>query len=235
MNKKWIVLFDWDGTLINSLEIKIHNAAMVFHEILGANPEMIAAAYRHYSGIPRRQLFEAICTENHLSPLEEVQFQILSQRFSEANLATLSNPNTDGLVPTDTPQALSTLNQLGYPLYISSSSITDEIRKIARSLGLERFFNDILGSSIGLNKGRDHVDYAMKQQNAARSQVVFVGDEPIDITLGKSAGVLTFVKTGTYPSNILAEAGPDGIISSLCELPDLLLNRSPSDLILGEL
>ena len=59
MNNKWIVLFDWDGTLINSLEIKIRNASMVFHEILGANPEKIGEAYRHYSGIPRRQLFEA--------------------------------------------------------------------------------------------------------------------------------------------------------------------------------
>jgi phosphoglycolate phosphatase-like HAD superfamily hydrolase len=235
MNKKWIVLFDWDGTLINSHEIKIHNAAVVFHEILGANPEKIAAVYRHYSGIPRRQLFEVICAENGLSPLEDVQFQLLSQRFSEANLAALSNPNIDGLVPPDTPQALSTLSQLGYPLYISSSSLTDEIRKIAVALGLERFFYDILGSSPGLNKGRDHVDYAMKQQNASRSQVVFVGDEPIDIALGKSAGVLTFVKTGTHPADILAKAGPDGIISSLCELPDLLLKRSPSDSIFGAL
>jgi HAD superfamily hydrolase (TIGR01549 family) len=227
MNNKWIVLFDWDGTLINSLEKKIRNASMVFHEILGANPEKIGEAYRQYSGIPRRQLFEAICAENGISPLNEVQFQQLSQRFSEENLVALSNPKTDGLVPSDTPQALFSLRQLDYPLYVSSSSITFEIRMIARALGLERFFYDILGSSPGLNKGSEHVEYAMKQQNASRSQIVCVGDEPIDISLGKSAGVLTFAKTGTHPADLLGKAKPDGIIHSLCELPDLLRNRPP--------
>jgi phosphoglycolate phosphatase-like HAD superfamily hydrolase len=75
----------------------------------------------------------------------------------------------------------------------------------------------------------------MKQQNSFRSQIVFVGDEPIDIILGKSAGVLTFVKTGTHPADLLGKTGPDGIINSLCELPDLLHNRPPFEQICGEL
>jgi len=55
---KWIIVFDWDGTLIESLPLKIRNAGRLFEETFGVPRAGIEAAYRVHSGIPRRQLLD---------------------------------------------------------------------------------------------------------------------------------------------------------------------------------
>jgi phosphoglycolate phosphatase-like HAD superfamily hydrolase len=217
-----VVLFDWDGTLIDSLDTKVRNASILFQEVLGFDRRAAASAYRRYSGIPRRQLFEAICRENGLTDLPEERFQFLSQRFSELNLAEFTDGRATHLVPDDTPTALSELQAQGYPLYISSSAVAEEIRLVAHLHHLDGYFQEILGSAPGFNKGPEHVVYVMERQNVSRRQIVFVGDEPSDIALGKSAGVYVVAKAGTYPPERLEAEGADRVIASLREIPDLL-------------
>jgi len=208
--------------LINSLEIKISNAASIFHEILGLPQEKVAAAYRRHSGIPRQQLFTAICAENNHPPLDTLQYQSLSQRFSELNLTALTNPRTPGLVPEDTKVALPVLRDLGHPMYVSSSAISEELHVIARAHGLEVYFQQILGSAPGFNKGIEHVEYVCRLQHASLDQILFIGDEPTDIMLGHQAGIRVIAKTGTYPAHKLVEYGADHIITSLETLPALI-------------
>ncbi|HZD56304.1 MAG TPA: hypothetical protein VE136_06260, partial [Anaerolineales bacterium] len=75
-----VLLFDWDGTLINSLDIKVRNAGLLFAETFDLDPAGVEAAYRRHSGIPRQQLFDAICVDNGLSPLTGEIFMPLSER-----------------------------------------------------------------------------------------------------------------------------------------------------------
>ena len=222
MTQPYILLFDWDGTLINSLEIKISNAASIFHKILGLPQENVAAAYRRHSGIPRQQLFAAICTENNHPPLDTPQYQSLSQRFSELNLTALTSLQTSGLVPEDTRAVLPVLRDLGYPMYVSSSAISEELHQIARAHGLEVYFQQILGSAPGFNKGIEHVEYVRDLQQASLDRILFIGDEPTDIMLGHQAGVRVIAKTGTYPAHKLVEYGADHVIASLETLPALI-------------
>jgi phosphoglycolate phosphatase-like HAD superfamily hydrolase len=218
----YILLFDWDGTLINSLEIKISHAGKIFHEILGLPQENVAAAYRRHSGIPRQQLFAAICTENNHPPLDALQYQSLSQRFSELNLTTLTNPQTPGLVPEDTKTVLPVLRDLGHPMYVSSSAISEELHQIARAHGIDVYFQQILGSAPSFNKGVEHIEYVRGLQDAGLDQILFIGDEPTDIMLGHQAGVRVIAKTGTYPAHKLVEYGADHVITSLETLPALI-------------
>lgn len=222
MNVNWIVLFDWDGTLINSLDIKIRNAGILFSQSLNISPQLVAEAYRHYSGVPRRQLFDVICVNNGMSPLSEEQFMGLNQEFSRANLAALENVNLHEVVSEDTRKTLQTLVDLGFTMYVSSASDTQEIRHLANSFRLDQFFCEILGSAPGFNKGKQHVEYILKAQRAELFQLIMVGDEPADIYLGKEAGIITVAKAGTYSVEQLKGIAPDYIISSLKELPALL-------------
>jgi mannose-1-phosphate guanylyltransferase len=68
--RKWIVLFDWDGTLIDSLDLKIRNAGALFERALGIPHDKVEVVYRQHSGLPRRQVFRAICQENGLKEAE---------------------------------------------------------------------------------------------------------------------------------------------------------------------
>jgi len=222
MKFKWIVLFDWDGTLIDSLPAKVRNAGRLFEQEFGLSPEDVALAYRRVSGIPRKQLFASICADNGLPPLDDDTYQRLSQRFTEMNLASLTDPNADGIVAQETFDALRALKAAGYPLYVSSSADPHEIRQGARALGLNGFFTEIMGSVPGFGKGPQHVAHVLQSQAARQDQLVFVGDEPADITLGRLAGVRTVAKAGTYTPDFLMRENPDHIIGTLSELPVLL-------------
>jgi len=222
MNKKWIVLFDWDGTLIDSLDLKIRNAGVLFEQALGIPRSKVEAVYRQHSGLPRRQVFRAICRENGLHDLQEEQFEDLSRRFSEANLVVFTDRSRTGLVLPDTRRTLEALTNSGYPLYVSSSAETEEIRAIAQVHGLAGYFLEIMGSRPGFNKGREHVEYILRKQAANKNEIVFVGDEPFDVAIGREAGVLTIVKVGTYPADRLIQSNPDHVIASLGELPGIL-------------
>jgi len=223
-----VVMFDWDGTLIRSLEWKIRNGGILFSEVFGVPAPDVEAAYRLHSGIPRRELFASICKEVGLPALGKEQYAMMSARFSDMNRRVLLDPSTPGLLPEETPLALQSLREAGMVLYVSSSADQQEIIDIARSLGLYDYFistgGEVLGSKPGFYKGRQHVDYVCQKQQVGLDEILFVGDEPTDIALGRDAGVRVAAKAGTYPAGKLAEAQPDIIIESLTELPVKLVN-----------
>lgn len=223
-----VVMFDWDGTLIRSLEWKIRNGGILFSETFGVPASDVEAAYRRHSGIPRRELFAALCEEVGLPALTEEQYSILSARFSDMNRRILLDPSTPGLLPEDTPLALQALQEAGMILYVSSSADPQEIMDIACSLGLYDYFTgtggEILGSKTGFYKGRQHVDYVRQKLQMELGEILFVGDEPSDIALGKEAGVWTAAKVGTYATEKLAELEPDMIVNSLTELTERITN-----------
>jgi phosphoglycolate phosphatase-like HAD superfamily hydrolase len=222
MSFPWIVLFDWDGTLIDSLPAKVRNAGRLFQQEFGISPEDVALAYRRVSGIPRKQLFASICADNGLPLLDDEAYQRLSRRFTEMNLASLTDPGAKGIVAQETIDTLRLLKASSYPLYVSSSADPQEIRKAASALGLDDFFIELMGSLPGFGKGAQHVAHVLQSQAARPEQLVFVGDEPADITLGRAAGVRTVAKVGTYSTEFLRKENPDHIISKLSELPALL-------------
>lgn len=208
-------MFDWDGTLVDTLEVKIRNAGALFEETFGISHESVEAAYRRRSGLPRRQLFEGIIGELRLPALREESFQTLSQAFSERNQAAFNSMSREQLVPEDTLLALEVFSSKGYPLFVSSAAAKEEIRQVASALRIEHFFAAILGSEPAFSKGVDHLNYIRKKCNADLSQIVYIGDEPTDILLGREAGVLTVGKAGTYSPERLAQAGADQVVACL--------------------
>lgn len=222
MTAKQVFLFDWDGTVIDSLEVKIANAEELFNEELGIERSKVGDSYRSHSGIPRQQLFDAICMDNGLDLLSPDLYQSLSRRFSELNLISLTTLPVAGLVTRDTRATLDKLQNKGYPLYISSSATTEEIQAIATALNLSPYFKEILGSSGGFGKGLGHINYIKNKEGVERSQMIFIGDDIQDIRLGKEAGVYTIAKVGTHSLDTLFEEKPDLIIWDLSELLGLI-------------
>lgn len=222
MKPGWVVLFDWDGTLVNSLGIKIRNAGLLFSVTFGADPRQVEGSYRQHSGIPRRQLFEAICTDLSLPVLGDASYQTFSQRFTEMNMVTLTNSRNPGVLPKETADVLMELRDQGYPIYISSAADPQEIHHIVEAVGLGMYFHEIMGSIPGFSKGEQHVEHVCQIHNVPISHIAFVGDDISDIQLGRAAGVLTIAKAGTHTFERLSAEGPDYVIGSLGELPPLL-------------
>ena len=218
MTPKWIVVFDWDGTLIESLPLKIRNAGQLFDETFGVTSAAVSAAYRVHSGIPRRQLFEAICADMGLPAMTDERFNALSAEFTARNRQAISGVRVEA----DVTSTLGTLSEMGYPLYVSTSAAPDEVQAISQALHVDHYFEEILGSQDNFTKGPVHIAHIMAQHPVEKNQIWFVGDEPNDVILGQQAGVRTVVKLGSHPRERLVAAGPDNIIESLPELIPLL-------------
>jgi len=231
MKPGWVVLFDWDGTLVNSLDIKVRNAGLLFSEAYGVDKQQVEVSYRQHSGIPRRRLFEAICRDLGLHALDGAAYHQLSQRFSEMNMTALTDARTPGLLPEETPAALRELGDRGYPMYISSAADPQEIHHIVKALSLETHFEEVMGSSPGFAKGAQHVEHVCQVHHVSAKSVAFIGDDLSDVQIGRSAGVLTIVKAGTHSAECLRAESADYVIESLLELPALLAqSRDQEDL-----
>ena len=219
------VLFDWDGTLVNSLDIKIRNAGKLFQQEFDLSPQKVEEAYRFHSGIPRRQLFTAILADMGKPDLEGEEFKNLSREFSKLNTKALSDPTLPELIPPATPLILNSLQEKGCLLFISSSAATEELQQIAASLGLSHYFfasgGEIMGSRPGFNKGVDHVSHVCEKYELSRDELLFVGDDLSDIRLGHEADVMTIVRMGTYPLDVLKDYNADAVIQSLEEITSL--------------
>ena len=58
------VVFDLDGTLMLSLDVKVKSAGALWCETFSlVSRDAVEAAYRHHSGAPRRQLFNKIAAD----------------------------------------------------------------------------------------------------------------------------------------------------------------------------
>lgn len=205
-------LFDWDGTLIDSLPLKIANAADLFAERFGADSKEVRESYARHSGVPRRILFDRISYDCRGTTLSNVEYDSLSDAFTERNRQSVSK---NGALR---PGAMSTLLQLqesGVLLYISTSAEQDEIDSLAGHFGLGQICHGIYGSRPSFSKGPDHAREVIELHGLSHADVAGVGDDVVDMELFRAAGIHPIGITGTRSRAELEEAGAEIVIDSL--------------------
>lgn len=94
---------------------------------------------------------------------------------------------------------------------------------VLRGLGVEKFFDTIVGGDCGLNKKPDpsSIHHVLSRFGVDRNEAMIVGDGETDIDAGKAAGVFTCgVTYGLCAREKLAAFKPDLLIDDLDELAD---------------
>ena len=208
-------LFDWDGTLLDSLPLKVENAVRLFATHYGVAPEAVRASYRRHSGMPRRELFDRIAVECTGHRLSDQRFEALSRAFSEANLRTIT---AKGVLRPNVRSSLEALRQRNCLLFVSTSASQQELALLVRHFGLDTYFEELLGSRPGFSKGLEHVAHVSATYHLCYEEMAGVGDEPHDIRLHRAAGITAIGITGTEERETLLAAGADLVIDDLAEL-----------------
>ncbi len=93
--------------------------------------------------------------------------------------------------------------------------------QILTALGVADYFIAILTGDNGMPFKPDPatIHHLMEEANAEAEEVVFIGDSPIDVQAARNAGVEVATLThGFTPEGILREAKPDHIVHHLDEL-----------------
>lgn len=207
------VLFDMDGTLLDSIELIIEGAVYAFDGREGPRPTR--AEWKALIGTPLDAMLAHWATN-----ADDASF--LKARYRQFQM-----DNHDRLVTLypGVEETLRELHERGHPLAIVSSKLDAGIRRSMDFYKLTSLFDAIVGIDHTARHKPDPepVIYALSQLQVSPRQAWFVGDSPHDIEAGRDAGVNTVaVPWGAYTKEEIEPAGPTYWIERMDELPGLL-------------
>ncbi|MDQ7837088.1 MAG: HAD family hydrolase [Thermodesulfobacteriota bacterium] len=213
------VVFDWDGTIVNTMPLKINNAASMFEEIYNADAENVSLSYRKYSGVSRKELFNLIAIENMGRELSLLEFNRLSSEFTLRNTTSYKE---NRVFDEKNRELLQWLAARGFELFVSSSAVKEEICELAVFLDIKKYFKEMLGASGDFIKGKAHMSYIKNKYGLKTDQIMFVGDEKADMRLVGRLGVICVGIVNGNPDSALDREFADYVISDLSQLREIL-------------
>ena len=205
-----VAIFDFDGTIVDSMSFLTRLAADLLVRNYGMEPDKAARAYVETTGLPFVKQMELIFPGDDRN-------RSTVDAFEERKRESLF----DFEVFPDAPGALERIRRVGMKVCVSSGNYEDVIAEIVRFRGLQ--FDLVMGFRPGFQKGPDHFRLAMETFGAAPEQVVFVGDSLKDGLAAQEAGIRFVARTGLLTAEEFSRVLP-GVptIDSLDEILPLV-------------
>jgi len=199
------LLFDWDGTLVDSAQLG-----------LAAFEQSFAALGVAFD----REIYRAVYSPNWYAVYEAMGLP--KEKWQLADDLWVQHYGQQTAQPVAGAQETITgLKQKGYRLGVVSSGSECRVGREIRELGLENFFETVVCNEQMENK-KPHpegLETAMRTLGCSSEATCYVGDSPEDIEMGKRAGMLTVGVRSDYPTSWkLKSHQPDILIESLTEL-----------------
>lgn len=207
------VLFDLDGTLIDSIELALRCYRHTIRTHLGAEPD--DGAWIRDMGRPlREQLARFARTADEVEAMVETYVGLQAQIHDD-----LVRPYPG------VPETLAALERLGIPVAIVTSKRERMTRRGLEHCGIARHF-DVVVTPEDVRRAKpdpEPVRLALRRLgDPPASRVLFVGDSPHDVAAGRAAGVRTAgALWGPFPCAALMESGADYLLESMLDLLEL--------------
>jgi HAD superfamily hydrolase (TIGR01509 family) len=202
------VLFDWDGTLVDSSQSSFIAFQKTFRD-LGVSLE--SDQYERMYSPDWRSMYKALA----LSP----------QKWEEADKLWIRHYGQE--IPSMVDGGRKALDKLAGRCclgLVTNGSRARVLREI-RALDLAKYFQTVIcGDDVQCRKPHpEGLQAAMKQICREPQECCYVGDSPEDVEMGQRAGVWTIGIESRYPgSDRLLSARPDFCIKSMEQLLQVL-------------
>jgi len=207
------VLFDLDGTLIDTIEL------------------ILSSARHAFVGWPRGKPSDEEWVRGIGTPLVT---QLRSYAANEEEVALLldryrafQNIHHDRLTRCydDVPAVVAQLAEAGHPLAVVTSKATAIAYRSLAHVGLDKYFGVVVGYDETARHKPDPepILAGLARLGVSASRAAYVGDSPHDIHAGNAAGVVTVAALwGPFSRETLAAAQPNHFIGCLADLPGVL-------------
>ena len=174
-------LFDFDGVLADSIEVKTSAFAKLFEHYGPAIVAKVVEHHRNNGGMTRVDKFHHYYQEFLGKQLDEAELQQLCNDFSRLVV--------DEVV--SAPEILGAEDFLkkwhnSVKCFMVSATPDDEIKEIVKRRGIDIYFHEILGSSCSKS---DNVNYLLNKYGFAPEQCLFFGDAESDYRAATASGV----------------------------------------------
>jgi pyrophosphatase PpaX len=204
------LLFDLDGTLVDSIELILGSARFAFDGYAGRVPS--DDEWRALIGIPLVDSFRA-----HVA--DEAEVARLVDRYREYQLANHDRlvRAYDGIV-----DVVRGFAAAGHPMALVTSKADWLAQRALAYVGLDAAIPVVVGCDT-CTRHKPHpepVERALALLGASPHDAVFIGDSPHDVESGRAAGVRTIgVTWGASTRDEMARAGADLVIHEVADLP----------------
>ena len=207
------VLFDLDGTLIDSIELILNSAQHAFRDREGHVPS--SAEWLTGVGIPLATMFRRYARD-------EAEVDALIAKYREYQLA-----NHDRLVRCydQVVETVDFIRAAGHPVAVVTSKTGWLARRGLDHVGLGPHFDVIVGCDMCERHKPDPepVYLALDKLGYEPGEAAFVGDSVHDIQAGNAAGVTTVAALwGPFSREDLAASHPTHFLERIADLPKLL-------------
>lgn len=208
-----LIIFDLDGTLVNTLEDIAHSVNFTLGRL--GRPLLHQDTVRKYVGDGMEMLLTRALGD-HTGLLEEAK-GIYTDHQSR-NLVVSSRLY---------PGVQETLEHFrSIPMAVVTNKTLEFSEPLLEQLGIRPYFGMIIGADAGLplKPAPDAFLSIMKRLAVPKERTAVVGDGTTDIRAGKAAGITTCAVTyGFRSEEELRKAGPDHVIHEMSELKQLFL------------
>lgn len=199
------LLFDWDGTLVDSAQLGL----TAFERSFAA----LGVAFDH-------EVYAQVYSPNWYSVYEAMGLP--KEKWQRADKLWVQHYGEQPALPVaGAQQTIIGLKRKGYRLGVVSSGNECRVAREVSELGLGSFFETVICNEQMENK-KPHpegLETAMRSLGCSREESCYVGDSPEDIEMGKGANMLTVGVCSAYPTSWkLKSRKPDIYIESLSEL-----------------
>ena len=207
------ILFDLDGTLLDTIELILASARHAFDGYAGGGPS--DAEWLAGIGTPLHAQLRSFATD-------EAHVAELTARYRAHQL---EHHDRFTRCYDDVPATLAELQRRGHPMAVVTSKVGFVARRGLEYTGLAPYLPLVVGAEDTTRHKPDPepVLLALHRLGYAPGEALFVGDSPYDVLAGRAAGVVAVAALwGPFRRPELEAAGADHFLGCLAELPGLL-------------
>lgn len=193
------VIFDFDGTLADSMPFLEQIGVEMMMKYFGVPKEDATHRYRSTTGLPYEQQVKMNFPDHpkNEDAIEEFEKLKIERIFEQQLFA-------------DSEDTVRKLNEMGIDVFVSSSTFQSTIEEYFRRLGILELFKGILGYRHGFEKGADHFNHIHSEYDIQFNEMLFVGDSLKDFE--RSQGFCNFIGIlGMFSSDDFKLKGHSGI------------------------
>ena len=181
MNKIKAIIFDYDGVIAESVNVKTEAFAELYKPY---GKEIVQKVIEHHEangGVSRFEKFKIYHKIYLGEDIDQLKIDVLANKFSNLVLQKVI----------DSPYVIGVYDFIyshyqKFDFHISTGTPTAEIETILKKKSLRKFFNEVYGSP---DKKDLHVKKIIKTHGYKKSEVVFIGDALSDRDAARNNGI----------------------------------------------
>ncbi|MEI6860571.1 MAG: HAD-IIIA family hydrolase [Shewanella sp.] len=209
-----LVIFDWDGTLMDSVG-KI--VACMQQSALSLNiPIPTEQAVRDIIGLSMDEALRILYPNSSIELQTEMK-GVYRQQYMELNQT--PSPLFDGI-----EQMLTSLNEQGFKLAVATGKARAGLNRVLTATNLGPYFVATRCADEAASKpSPDMILQLLNELNISPNNAVMIGDSIHDLNMANNAGIHAIgVDYGAHNKDRLSQANPKAVISSPIELLEKL-------------